>query len=65
MIQNVVLHAEARTVRITSQIPGSGLIQLSIEDDGKGFDVASPSNPLTCTFPVGVSPPSPSVTHNA
>lgn len=41
MIQNVVLHAEARSVKISSSIPETGIIQLSIEDDGKGFDVAS------------------------
>lgn len=41
MIQNVVMHAEARNVRITSQIPSNGLVLLSIEDDGKGFDIAS------------------------
>ena len=38
-IHNIIRHADARTIRIVLDCSGPGSIQLTIEDDGKGFEV--------------------------
>lgn len=45
MIQNVVEHARAAHVRITSRVTAPGQVELVIEDDGQGFDITTLSLP--------------------
>ncbi len=40
VLTNVLKHAAARTVRIATRLAGDGQVQVLVEDDGCGFDVA-------------------------
>jgi len=41
-LMNVVKHSGAKTASVQLSLPRTGLIELTVADDGKGFDVAHP-----------------------
>jgi Signal transduction histidine kinase len=42
LLQNVARHADAATVRVTVSCDEEGVVRLTVSDDGRGFDIASP-----------------------
>lgn len=47
LVQNVIQHANATLIRITSSCPNPGTVHLTIADNGRGFDLTTLSAPRT------------------